>query len=129
MSWHDDSNVRARVRELAEAQCTDGEVSATLAVECEVSDVEADSFVAMHADVILRHRLRGRAEKRVDLAKVAGGDAELGKQWTRSNVAALEMFGRQHLGYTSDGMDAKTRKLIERAERERAKKGRGLRAV
>ena len=58
----------------------------------------------------------------------AAGDRELGKTWTRVNVAALELIGRQHLGYSHIGVDEQTRKFLEKAERERAR-GRRLRAA
>src|SRR5690606_11661781 len=78
-----------RATELAQAQCTAAEISGALAVEHERTMDEADAFIEEHAEELKAWRLRGRAQLRTKLQRIADGDPELGKKLTRTNIAAL----------------------------------------
>lgn len=115
-----------RARELAHAQCTDNEIAAGMAraiVGSDANDVDvfakakadALSWVEAHADLVDEWRAEGRAE-----ARVAFRDHAM--EHSKDAVRAKELWGRQHLGYTSEGVDMKVRKVVEQAERQRGGK-------
>lgn len=111
-----------RARQLARAQCTPGEIEAALVVDHGLSEADAADIVA-ELGITLAHECHaGRASLRAYLWMLATGEAEARKV-TSVVVALAEMLGRQHLGYTTQGVDESIRKRVESLEREAAKTG------
>jgi hypothetical protein len=110
-----------RALELARVQCTPGEIAAVLAHELGWGPDEAAAFVADHAHEVLDAAMLGRAELRTYLWNLSfANDPKLGKYATNTTLAAAMLLGRQHLGYTQDGLDAKVRRKMEQLERAAA---------
>lgn len=114
-----DDVARRKAFELAERQATDDEVTAALVRRFNWTRAQAEKLVEDHAEELHLARLDGRAELREWAYSVARGQA--GGQLSSSQIAILQLLGSQHLGYTREGFDLKTRRLVERAEKQAAK--------
>lgn len=110
-----------RALDLARVQCTPAEVAAVIAHECGWTLDEAEAFVADRAEALLAATLRGRAQLRAYLWNLAqANDPKLGKYATNTTLTAAMLLGKQHLGYTPEGVDGKVRRKMEKLERQRA---------
>lgn len=118
-----DERVLLRAHELARAQSTDEEIAATLHLGERLSLERASELVAEHAEDLQLARLQGRAELREFAFDVARG--RRGDKLSTSQIAILQLIGAQHLGFSREGFDLKTRKLVEKAEKHAAKTRRG----
>ena len=119
-------NVRARAsdraRQLARAQCTLGEIEAALVVDCGLEPAEAAEVLAELGTTLAHECHAGRAGLRAYAWQLAH-DPKLARTITSTFVSLIEMLGRQHLGYTSQGVDEGVRKKVETLEREAARAG------
>lgn len=109
-----------RARALARAQCTIGEIIASLVIDENLSETDARTVVSSLGVTLAHEQHAGRASLRVYLWDLANGAAEARKV-TATVVSLAEMLGRQHLGYTSQGLDERIRKQVEQVERDAAK--------
>jgi hypothetical protein len=123
-SGTDDAIARARkrVERLARAQCTPGEIAASLWASHLVPDrVHAQQMVREHAEDIAAWRLAGRADVRLTAYDVATTPSDKpGQASTMSNWA------KQHLGWDKQGMDPGKQGQAEKREGAAAV---GLKAV
>ena len=105
-----------RACDLAQAQCTLGEIAGTLSKEFKITLKMAEHRVSQMAEQIVVWCHEGRTKVRERLFRACTGDSPL----ARGDATSLELFGRQHLGYTTTGVDAKVRKAIEQLEKMNA---------
>ncbi len=109
-----------RAHELARAQSTDEEIGAALTCDERLPIEQADALVSEQAEALQRSRFAGRAALREHACKMAMG--LVGGTMSSAQQAALTLIGTQHLGWSRDGVDAKVRRAVEKAEREAAKR-------
>lgn len=102
-----------RVKEMSEAQCTLAEIAGTLAVEFEITQKMSTWRVEQMAERIVAWAHAARARVRERLFRAACGKEEL----TQRDYSTIQMFGLQHLGFTTTGMDSKLRKAVEDKEK------------
>lgn len=107
-------DIAKRILELAEAQCTEGEIAGAIAFEWKVGLHIAEGRVRQMRDEILVASRHAKAEARCRMRQASLGLIEM----DRNALAALEVFGKQHLGYSATGVDTKIRKLVEQLEKD-----------
>ncbi|HKY50140.1 MAG TPA: hypothetical protein VJP45_02675 [Candidatus Limnocylindria bacterium] len=117
-------NARARASakacRLARAQCTLGEIEASLVVDEGLTEADAAEIVADLGVALALHCQAGRAGLRDHLWEAAHGRVDV-RQITSTVIALARLLGEQHLGYTPQGVDETIRKTNEGIEREKAR--------
>lgn len=116
------ARARKRAEKLARAQCTPGEIAASLWASHLTPDrVTAQQLVKELADDLVAWRLAGRADVRLNAYEVATSGAD-----TRGMAPTMAAWGKQHLGWDKQGMDPKKQGATEQREGAAAQ---GLKAV
>lgn len=117
------ARARESLERLARAQCTPGEIAASLWASHLVENrVEAQLMVREHADDIVAWRLAGKADVRVAAHDGAVGVAKLSPGQAASQVA----WGKQHLGWDKQGADPAKQAQTETREGAAAQKLRSV---
>jgi hypothetical protein len=116
-----------RARELATAQCTDGEVAAAMVVEFGMGLSQALEWIAGVSQELVTMRHYGRTfvrERTYHLATMSPDDC---KKANSNTLAAMATFGAAYLNLDEH---QKLAKLVEKAERKVAAGSKpGLKAV
>ena len=116
------AQVAELVRKWARAQAEDQEIEGALVVHCKMAPGDAAAYVKRNEGQFQLQRWDGRREARewmYDTMRSPDGCKLNGAQ-----ISILGLFMRAHCGHSSEGVDTKIRKIIEKAEREKAKGGR-----
>lgn len=112
------ARARERAERLARAQCTPGEIAASLWASHLVPDrVTAQQMVKELADDLVAWRLAGRADVRLNAYDVATTPSD--KPGQASTMAA---WGKQHLGWDKQGHDPAKQGQTEQREAAGASK-------
>lgn len=112
------TRVRERVERLARAQCTVGEIAATIWAEGLANREEARILVRDFGDDVVAWKLAGRAEVRV-----AAHDGAVGmEKLSPGQAAAQAAWAKQHLGWDKQGMNDGKQTQAEQREGAAAQK-------